>query len=70
LSCLLTPLWIGIVYQDRRRLVVAQNITRTTTTDLSRNEDGSVLVAIVGNDPKALKAFRSFAEKEFAAEVK
>jgi hypothetical protein len=52
----------GIIY-----LVWSQKKVRTTTIDLAWGEDGSVLVEITGNDPKALKALRRFAEKELMA---
>jgi hypothetical protein len=52
----------GIIY-----LVWSQKKVRTTTIDLARGENGSVLVEITGNDPKALKALRRFAEKELMA---
>ena len=67
LFTLLTLLGIlpGAIY-----LGLARNKIRTTTIDLGRNEDGNVLVEITGNDQRAVKALRKFAEKEFAAEVK
>ena len=55
----------GIIY-----LVWSQWKVRTTTIDLARGEDSSVLVEIAGNDAKALKALRRFAEKELGAEAK